>query len=277
MLETIQKSLFGPFSFQHTTGSLPARPRAGCHRRACVHRSWDPITTSARPFKASGEVAARGPSSWTTKRWAAAATGAEGRDETAQGGPRSGRGISRASGRGNASWREQKWDGAAGKRRRRRRRGPRGTTETGGRCTATTAVNKAPRRFTRNTECPAVTRSRGRTRRAFTTLYPRPDRPTKGTRSAPRASTCTRLNSCHPWGRGTHRQGSGGGRRGSAAGSARAVWGTPGTSWRGCWTWCPSEPGEPRGRTEPPPNLNPQQTGGGFKWTHTSLLKTIHF
>lgn len=132
-------------------------------------------------------------------------------------GPSSGRETSLASGRGNASWTEKKRDGATGKGRTQ----PAGvetwgrtrTTETSSSCMAVTAAKTSPRLFTRNTMSPTMIQSKVKTQRAFMTLYPQPDQPTKDTPQAPQASTCIRLSSCPLSGRGAYKQGSGGGRR----------------------------------------------------------------
>lgn len=65
--------------------------------------------------------------------------------------------------------------------------------------------------------------SKVKTQRAFMTLCPQPDQPTKDTRQTPQASICILLNSCPLSGHGTYRQGSGGDRRRIAEDSAPAM------------------------------------------------------
>lgn len=209
------------FFFQHPSGSL---------RHVSVHRTV--TTTSATASRASDEAAAHTPSSWTAKCWVEA----ESRDGRAGRGASSGRGISRASGKGDVSWTGMK----RGSRRQEQGTGP----EIVRRRWDTTAVKTPPRLCTRNTKSAARTWSRAKTQRTLMTLYPRRGERTKDIHRAPQVWICTRLSFCLLWEPGTYRQGSGGNRRQILEDRTPAAWEVQEMSWRDFWTWCHLEPGE---------------------------------
>lgn len=222
--------------FQCPVGSPPATRRAGCHHPVCPLQKWDLITTSVTSSRTSGEEAARAPFSWTTEYLATAETDARKMDRRPRRGPTSGRGTSRENGRGCASWTGSKRDGTVGKGRAHvpgaETWGSARSSQTVRSCVTTTAAKTSPLQFMRSTTSLTAV-NKFKLRRAFTTLFPQPGRPTKDTHQVLQASICIQPNSSRLCGRGTYRRGSGGGRRRLVEDWAPAAQQVLGMNWRG--------------------------------------------
>lgn len=203
------------------------RLRAGYHHLVCLLQKWDPIITSVTSNRASEEEAARALFSWTTEYLATAERDARKMDRRPRRGPSSGRGTSRANGRGCAPWTGNKRDGTVGKGRAHvagaETWGSARTLETIRSCMTMAAVKISPRLFMRSTMSPTTIRSKFKTRRAFMTLYPQPGLPMKDILQVLQALICIQLNASRLCGLGTYRRGTGGDRRRTGEDWARAT------------------------------------------------------